>query len=66
MDVQSRLSEEVGQSVVLYVSPLFGSARCIMYGFGASIGRVNVFKALWDYLWPLGKCQGEASWAPRI
>lgn len=59
--------KEVGHSVVLYVSPLFDSAGCITYGFGASIGRVNIYLKPWgDYLWPPGKCQGEVSWALRI
>lgn len=56
----------MGQSVVLYVSPLVGSAGCVLYGFSASVGGVNVSKPLWGYLWIPGKCQGEASWALRI
>ena len=39
--------KEVGQSAVLRLSSLFGSACCIIYRFGASTGRVNVSKALW-------------------
>lgn len=56
----------VGQSVVLYILLLFGSAGAVMYGLGALTRRVNASKALWGYLWPPGKCQGEAFWALRI
>lgn len=33
---------------MLRVSVVFGSATCIMYGLGASPGRVNVSRVLWD------------------
>lgn len=56
----------MGQNAVLYILLLFGSAGVIMYGPGAFTGRVNVSKALWGYLWPPGKCQGETFWALRI
>lgn len=52
--------KEVGQSAVLRLSPLFGSAGCIIYRFGASTGRVNVSKALWGCSRSPGKCRGGA------